>query len=142
MPLEILAPLVVFGVALAVVIVHFTGGSKGRTLASPEEAVDCFHTDYPDLDASKALLATDGKAALIRPKAPSPAFVAGLVMVMGNRFISRALARHDIAAVENAPDNCLKLRLSDFTIGTVQLHFKNARDAKTAIGWLDAESAK
>ena len=49
MSLPVLVALVVVGIALSVLAVHFTGGSKIATLAGADQALSRFADDFPDV---------------------------------------------------------------------------------------------
>lgn len=48
MSLPVLVALVVFGIALSVAAVHFTGGTRTATLADADQALSRFAQDFPD----------------------------------------------------------------------------------------------
>ena len=65
MPLQILGPLVVFGILGIAALLHFTGHSRAMTLHSADQALEQFARQFPDIRATSALLSSDSHAALI-----------------------------------------------------------------------------
>ena len=65
MSLPLLVVIVVFGIALSVLAVHFTGGSKTATLASADQALERFAEDFPDDLATAVRLTADGRTAFL-----------------------------------------------------------------------------
>ncbi|CCV07398.1 conserved exported hypothetical protein [Mesorhizobium metallidurans STM 2683] len=60
MSLPVLVALVVFGIALSVAAVHFTGGTRTATLAGADQALRRFAQDFPDEAAAAIRLTKDG----------------------------------------------------------------------------------
>ena len=63
MSLPVLVVLVVFGIALSVAAVHFTGGTTTATLAGADQALARFAEDFPDEKPGAVRLTADSHAA-------------------------------------------------------------------------------
>ena len=132
MSLPILVMLVVFGIGGGVLAIHLTGGSVPARLSSPEQAFARFAEDFPDLAASEIVLSESGNAAFLHFLSGE----AGLVHVIGDRFITRKLGRPDVLACA-AKGRDLSLTLDDFTFPGGVWHFAGAADATRIAGWLN-----
>lgn len=69
MPLSILLPLVVFGIAGIVLAVHLTGNSAPRRFTDPADAMAAWNRAFPTRTARSARLSDDARAALIETDA-------------------------------------------------------------------------
>ncbi|MEO0543960.1 MAG: hypothetical protein AAFY99_09105 [Pseudomonadota bacterium] len=94
MELLVLAIGVVFGVALIVSLVHFTGGSKPRRFASAKDALAVFQSHYRDVEVESVHLAIGGGDALVI--IADDGGIAHLAMLGANPFI-RLLSADDLA---------------------------------------------
>ena len=112
MPLHILVPMVVVGIALIALITHWLGLSRARTLRDAAEACAAWDREAPDTPAVSATLSADGHAALIET-----ADGRGLVWVMGADTAARPLAG---AAAVPAPDGLI-VRFPDFGAPEVRI---------------------
>lgn len=63
MSLPILVALVTVGIALAVLSVHLTGGSKRSSIADADHAARLLLADFPNERPGPALLTVDGQSA-------------------------------------------------------------------------------
>ncbi len=103
-PLHLLLPLVVGGVALTVGLTHLLGGSTPAAL-SVEAITDLLALDLPDAVVDEVLLADDRRAALVTLRSGHAA-----VLVLGDRLVSRLLPAGLRA---EATERGLRLRLPD-----------------------------
>jgi len=110
MSLPVLVVLVVFGIALSVAAVHFTGGTTTATLADADQALARFAEDFPDEKPGTVRLTADDHAAFLE-LGPQRC---GIVQSIGDCFLTRIVTPHDILALARE-GNVVSLRLSDFT---------------------------
>ncbi|MDX8440739.1 hypothetical protein [Mesorhizobium australafricanum] len=110
MSLPVLVVLVVFGIALSVAAVHFTGGTTTATLATADQALARFAEDFPDEKPSAVRLTSDRHAAFLE-LGPQRC---GIVQSIGDCFLTRIVAPHDILALARE-GNVVSLKLNDFT---------------------------
>ncbi|MCB1456706.1 MAG: hypothetical protein KDJ48_07960 [Nitratireductor sp.] len=132
MPLTILVPMILIGLALVAIAMRLLGLSKQASISAIGEAISVLRTDYPDALVEEAILASNGKAAILKLEDGS----AGLVEAMGDRFITRILAQKDVRQVERKGECDLVLRLADFTLPRLTLTFAEPKAALKAATWL------
>lgn len=123
MPLSILLPLVVFGIAGIVIMLHLLGQSRVAVLASEAEARAAWEREMDDDPARAVTLAHDAHAALIETEAGRH----GIVFPVGEDTTARYL---DGARVVEVPGG-LRIDLPDFTAP----HIKLRLDAEEARRW-------
>lgn len=111
MSLPVLVAIVVFGIALSVAAVHFTGGSRQAELAGGDQALRRFAEDFPDETMGKVRLTADGRTAFLDLGNER----VGIVHGVGDCFLTRIVTRHDVVTLEAAEANTIALRLADFT---------------------------
>ena len=137
MGLPLLVAMVVFGIALSVLAVHFTGGSRTATFASADQALERFAEDFPDDLATAIRLTVEGRTAfldLARGRI-------GIVHGIGDCFLTRIVAPGDVVALTAADAATILLRLDDFTWKGGRFTFANAADAKAALAELGPRNA-
>ncbi|TPI83452.1 hypothetical protein [Mesorhizobium sp. B2-8-9] len=110
MSLPVLVVLVVFGIALSVAAVHFTGGTTTATLAGADHALARFAEDFPDERPGSIRLTADSHAAFL-DLGPQRC---GIVRSIGDCFLTRIVTPQDILALTRE-GNVVSLRLNDFT---------------------------
>ncbi|TPI49816.1 hypothetical protein FJW05_01725 [Mesorhizobium sp. B2-9-1] len=110
MSLPVLVVLVVFGIALSVAAVHFTGGTTTATLAGVDHALARFAEDFPDERPSTVRLTADSHAAFL-DLGPQRC---GIVRSIGDCFLTRIVTPRDILALTRE-GSAISLRLDDFT---------------------------
>lgn len=111
MNLPVLVAIVVFGIALSVAAVHFTGGSRQAELAEKDQALLRFAEDFPDETVGKARLTADGRTAFLELGGER----IGIVHGVGDCFLTRIVTRRDVVTLEASEPNTIALRLTDFT---------------------------
>jgi len=116
MPLEILGPLVVVGIALVVVIVHYSGISRTSGLDHEKQVLRVFNADYPGHNVVECVISTDRSSAFLL----SGGKEIGLVESMGDKFITRLLEVGDIKRVERIGERGVNIRFADFTLSEVK----------------------
>jgi hypothetical protein len=125
MSLPVLVAIVAVGIAIIVLAIHLTGGSKVALLGRPEQAQARFLEDFPNEQVTTIHLTTDRKSAFLELAAGHT----GFVHAVGARFLTRNLATADIASVRRAGDAGLLLRTADFTFGGGRFEFTDAATA-------------
>ncbi|MFZ1814202.1 MAG: hypothetical protein WBO55_01870 [Rhizobiaceae bacterium] len=133
MPLQVLIPMIVGGLALCWLAIRMLGLSHEARLASPSDAARLLQQDYPDARVEEIILATDGKAAVLHLEDGANA----LVEAMGDRYVTRLFNRHDIASVERSGDDRLVLQLRDFTLPRVEIVCPSTKAALKAASWFE-----
>ncbi len=132
MPLEILVPMIVAGLALVGLLLRLLGLSKTVRLNGPGQAEAALLADHPDVAVEQAVLDRQGRAALFRLAGGGLA----LVVAFGDRLVTRVLREGDIAAVEEMQEASLLVRLRDFTLPRVRLAAGDREQAARAAHWL------
>lgn len=126
MSLPVLVAIVVFGIALLVAAVHFTGGSRKARLADARQARDRFAQDYPDEQAVSVRLTSDSQTAFLELGRGR----LGIVQAIGDCFLTRLVIPEDVAVLTAADAHAINLRLADFTWKGGRFIFADAADAK------------
>lgn len=122
MPLEILAPMVVVGIAAMYFLVRNFANSPERLLNNEDQVSDIFRLDYPTaMPAGKLLIAADHRSAILPLSQPHGHI--GLVLVMGSKHVTRLLGGRDIRRIAKADKCALELYLNDFTLPEITMHF-------------------
>jgi hypothetical protein len=132
MPLELLAGMVVVGLALVIGAVHFSGLSKTARIAGTDAAINRFLMDFPDEKPGEAVLSADGKDAFIALKGNR----VGMVHAIGDRYLTRILRAGTVHSVSASGDGVLELRLADFTLPRERARFATAGEASRVENWL------
>lgn len=125
MSLPVLVAIVAVGIAIIVLAIHLTGGSKVALLDRSEQARARFLDDFPNEHVTTIHLTVDRKSAFLELAAGHT----GFVHAVGAHFLTRRLAREDIASVRRAGDAGLLLRTADFTFGGGRFEFADAATA-------------
>ncbi|RVC48013.1 MAG: hypothetical protein EOS65_20915 [Mesorhizobium sp.] len=126
MSLPILVALVVFGIALSVAAVHFTGGTTTATLTGTDQALQRFAEDFPDEKPAVVRLTADRRAAFLEL---GPAR-AGIVSSIGDCFLTRIVTPRDILALTVDDQLSISIRPNDFTWQGGRFAFADEADAK------------
>lgn len=132
MPLEILIPMIVAGLALVGLLLRVLGLSKAVRLSGLGQAEAALLADHPDVAVEQAIVDGRGRAALLRLTGGGLA----LAVVFGDRLVTRVLREGDIAAVEGPDETTVLLRLNDFTLPRVRLAAGDREQAARAARWL------
>ncbi|RUU01341.1 hypothetical protein EOD23_21650 [Mesorhizobium sp. USDA-HM6] len=131
MSLPVLVVLVVFGIALSVAAVHFTGGTTTATLAGVDQALARFADDFPDEEPGAVRLTSDRHAAFLELSAHR----CGIVQSIGDCFLTRIVTRRDVLALTRE-GNVVTLRLNDFTWKGGKFAFADKADAQAVAATL------
>ena len=132
MPLEILAPMVILGIALAVLLVQFSGLSKSAKLTDRSHAAELLKLDYPEERIDQIYLQANGKSALAAFSGGS----IGTVSVMGSKFLTRKYTKGDILSVERDADQQVRARFRDFTHPSQSFRSKDPAELDSVETWL------
>jgi hypothetical protein len=132
MPLELLAGMVVIGLALVIGAVHLSGLSKAAHITGPDAAIARFLVDFPDEKPGEAVLSADGKDAFIALQGNR----VGMVHAIGDRYLTRILRAGMVRSVSASGDGLLELRLADFTLPCERARFAAAGEASRVENWL------
>ncbi|ESY78732.1 hypothetical protein NKI77_04615 [Mesorhizobium opportunistum] len=137
MSLPVLVVLVVFGIALSVAAVHFTGGSRTAMLAGADQALSRFAEDFPDEVAAKVQLTADARTAFLdigRGRI-------GIVHSVGDCFLTRIVTASDVSVSDSDETNTILMRLADFTWKGGSFRFASAGDAQALMNALGAHQS-
>jgi hypothetical protein len=136
MPLELLAGMVVVGLALVIGAVHLSGLSKAARIAGPDAAIARFLVDFPDEKPGEAVVSADGKDAFIALDGNR----VGMVHAIGDRYLTRILRAGMVRSVSASGNGEVELRLADFTLPRERARFGMAGDAARVENWLKGMS--
>ena len=119
MPLQILIPMVVAGIAGIALLTHLLGLSRAHVLREPEQALAAWAREFPDIRAYGASLSADGHAALIDTEAGP-----GLVWVMGADTVARPLDGSRVSAARRG----VTVRFDEFGAPVVSIALNDRSD--------------
>ncbi|MEM8749727.1 MAG: hypothetical protein AAGF28_05455 [Pseudomonadota bacterium] len=125
MPLSILVPMIVVGLAAVFAAVHFGGGSKASVPMDDQTARDRFLQDYPRETVSAVMLSNKGRLALLTLEQSDHL---GIVYSFGQSFVTRLIAPPTVKSVSQRSDKAVEIRLRDFTLP--RLRFESDDPAK------------
>ncbi len=119
MPLEILAPVVLVGIVVVVLMVWLLANHPPRLLENAEIVSGLFLSDYPEAVVSGSwIISDDKKLAVCGLSAPKGAV--GLAEVLGSKHVTRLLSAADIREVREEQDGIV-FHLDDFTLPSVRI---------------------
>jgi hypothetical protein len=131
LPLPVLVAVVTCGIALIVLVVHLTGGSRPAELGSEQDALERFAIDYPEVAISRCILSTDRRDAVLETDDGH----VGLVHAIGSKYLTRFVNRGEIAASPSAVKaGAVDLDTGDITWPRAELHFDDDETAKIVAG--------
>ncbi|RWD88668.1 hypothetical protein [Mesorhizobium sp.] len=133
MSLPVLVVLVVFGIALSVAAVHFTGGTTTATFATADQALARFAEDFPDEKPGAVRLTSDRQAAFLELASQR----CGIVHSIGDCFLTRIVTPRDVLALVRE-GSVVSLRMDDFTWKGGRFAFANEADALAMAAALQA----
>lgn len=127
MPLPILVAVVAGGIALIVLAVHLTGGSRPAEIAGETEATDRFAVDYPEAVVLRCILSADRRDAVLEIADGH----AGLVHAIGSKYLTRFVGRGEMTARRSeAEPGAVDLDTRDITWPRARLRFSDAATAE------------
>lgn len=132
MSLELLAGVVLFGIALITIMVRMTDRSKGIEEADEGTALVEFGSAYPEEAVRAVVMTRDRKAAFFRLAGDKT----GFLQAMGRHHIARVIdpGLVNVAAVDGEPALKVNFRESAFKGGTYK--FTSQEDAAEVSLWL------
>jgi hypothetical protein len=141
MPLHILAPMVIAGIALAVVLVRLTVNHAPRLLADKADVIASFTLDYPMAKPNGEVSISQTRDSAILSLG-DPAGAIGFVETMGSKRLTRLWCANDISRLETTGSSGLRIELRDFTLPHVTMQFGNPRERDAALVMLKMMDAK
>lgn len=135
MSFALLVILVVAGIAVIVLAVHLTGGSRNALLRDAAHARSRFAEDFPDAAVAGVHLCTSGEAAFLELRDGR----LGIVQSLGDRFLTRILRRAEILEVDPVDDVTFSVRFRDFTWPRAVFRFADSASARRIVTVLAAE---
>jgi hypothetical protein len=138
MSLPVLVAIVAVGIAVIVLAIHLTGGSKAALIDGAAQAKARFLEDFPNERVVDVRVTTDRKSAFLELAGGDT----GLVHSIGARFLTRCLAAEHVASVRRTGDAGLLLRMADFTFGGGRFEFADAAMADRVASLLRPETIR
>lgn len=131
MPIEILAAMVVAGLAIAIGAVYLAGLSKPAKLSDAGQAKARFAEDYPRESVAECRLTAASGAAFLRLDSGR----IGLVTAFGAKFVTRLFEPPQIRAETDG--DTLRLAAPDFTFRQTSFVFADAAEARRVAEWMN-----
>lgn len=138
MGLEILAGMVVIGIAAVVALVHWTGGSRTPVFESREAAIHAFLADYPDAQIEDVRLTQRRDAAFLKQANSSRL---GFVQAFGHHYMTRDISPFDLSAPAQLDHAAVTIKVRDFTWKAGRFVFANTSDAADVARWCPKPAA-
>jgi hypothetical protein len=113
MPLHILGPAVVLGIALIVLLTHLLGFSRRYAFATEADARARWLREWPLDDVRAVMIADDRHTALVQTQ-DGP----GVVWALGADTVAKRLSRADLRQIADG----LALDFPDFALRHLRLH--------------------
>ncbi len=135
--LPVLIVMIIAGILVIVLAVHYTGGSKSGVLNRDEDVLARFEQDYPQKPVGKIYYTQGRHSAFFalpelqnEPAATLEEQATGLVHAMGAKFLTRILTPHDIQTIVKQGETGLRLHMHDFSWPEADFIFtdKESRD--------------
>jgi hypothetical protein len=118
---------VAVGIALVVLAVHLSGGSRVAEIADADAALDRFRIDYPEVEALRCILSSDRRDAVLELADGH----VGLVHAIGSKYLTRFVTRGEMAAVASATeDGGVDLNTGDITWPRAHMRFADSETAR------------
>lgn len=113
MPLEILGPMVVFGILGIALLLHLAGQTDPLRLKNEKDVIRAWQREHPDDEVTRIHIAANKRSALLRTKEGA----LGLVRTLG-----ADTALHDLSQSQwSTKGNTLTLRSDDFSAPRIRL---------------------
>jgi hypothetical protein len=125
MSLPVLVAIVAIGIAVIVLAIHLTGGSKVALIESQPHARTRFAEDFPDERIVAIHVTGDRRSAWLELDRGR----VGLVHSIGARFLTRLFRPADIVSLRRAGETGLLLRTGDITFAGGRFDFADAATA-------------
>ena len=131
LPLPVLVAIVTVGIALIVLVVHLTGGSRPALIDGEEMAGTRFSVDYPEAVVQRCIVSSDRRDAVLELADGH----VGLVHAIGSKYLTRLVNRGEMAASANRTEpGVVDLDTGDITWPRARLHFADDQLAETVAG--------
>ena len=132
MSLGALIVLVAFAVTLLIGVVHYTGGSRGRSGRDHGEVILEFARAYPGEAIRSVTMTKDGNASFLRLADGKT----GFIQTMGRHQVARLILPGDVSVqpVEDQPG--LRIEFHESTLKGGDYIFASAEDAAEVSLWL------
>lgn len=134
MPLYILAPMVVVGLALVIGCGYLLDRKKSRKPLDEAGFRKRFARDFPNEEVDEIILASDGLSALLRL---ASAGKVGLVFQMGQNQSTRLLEPGSVQHISQTAAG-LELVLKDFSAHCVKIELKDPAKTLRLLSWFKA----
>lgn len=135
MSLEVLASMVVVGIALVIGAVNYFGMSHSARIDDESGIRRRLGDDFPEVMLRDAVITADRTTAFFRC---SDGRVA-IARAMGSRFVTRLLGAASVRRLDNDKGTELTLELDDFTFPRMRLGFASPDDARRVSNWLETK---
>lgn len=112
MNLVLLAVIVGIGIAVIVLSVHLSGGSRQGAFESVFDAIAAFNGDYPESEVLEGRLSQKRDAAFLKLARTDRV---GFVQILGMHFVTREIGPADLAADVEVDHAAIRIRARDFT---------------------------
>lgn len=129
MPLTVLVPVVFVGIALVVLLVHLTGGSKAEPFDDARDLRAAFLRDYSHLTVRDMVVADNGGEAVLALEEGG----VGLVHRMGRGSATRWLGREYAFTAEAVDDHALHIRVKDLGMAPIVMRFASSDERARAM---------
>lgn len=132
MSLVLLASIVVVGIAVVVLAVHYTGGSRTGQFETVFDAIAAFRGEHPETEVLDGRLTQGRDAAFLQLATPGRV---GFVTVFGQHFLTREIGASDLVASVRADHAAIVVAPRDFTWKGGRYVFDDTGVAMEVAGW-------
>ncbi len=132
MSLVLLASIVVVGIAVVVLAVHYSGGSRSGQFETVFDAIAAYRGDYSETKVLDGRLTQTRDVAFLRLSTPGRV---GYVQIFGQHFLTREIGASDLAASVVADHAAINLSPRDFTWRGGRYVFDDTAVAAEVAGW-------
>lgn len=131
--------MIIAGIIIGVLAVHFLGGSKASILATDDDVIERFHQDYPESRITTIIYTADRRSAFFAmlDDFNSSVVKTGLVHGIGAKFLTRIFEKHAFIEVKEQGDTSLYLRMDDFGWPAVSFTFNDTVARNKVCNWLN-----
>lgn len=138
MPLPMLVAIVAGGIALVVLLVHLTGGSRVAAIEGEEQARARFAIDYPEVETVRCILSADRRDAVLELADGH----VGLVHAIGSNYLTRFVSRGEMTAqVSDTETGVVNLMTRDLTWPRAHMIFDDDETARKVASLFASELA-
>jgi hypothetical protein len=138
MSLVLLASIVVVGIAVVVLAVHYTGGSRTGQFETVFDAIAAYRGDHPETEVLDGRLTQGRDAAFLLLAMPGRV---GFVTVFGQHFLTREICASDLSTSVTTDHAAIVVTPRDFTWKGGRYAFTDTAVASEVAAWFpEAES--